>query len=155
MIARHGRVTTTIFLLACGLCAVGSMRAETQTVNPASESDGKCMTAVRPIGDALNGPEWNGWGVDSSQRRFQPATMALFTFMRRARRTSFWMSMGTSSPMALPALWPSIRSRPAAWRTRAIRWARWEAPVWRRWGRDPFRYSPALAEFQPRPRRTR
>jgi len=76
MIALHGRVTRTIFLLACGLCAVGSMRAEAQTVNPASENDGKCTTAGRPIVDALNGPQWNGWGVDSSERRFQPAIMA-------------------------------------------------------------------------------
>lgn len=76
MISLHGRIKRTIFVLACGLCALGSTRSEAQAVDPASENSVKCTSAGRPIVDALSGPHWNGWGVDASQRRFQPSTMA-------------------------------------------------------------------------------
>ena len=32
--------------------------------------------STKAFADPLSGPHWNGWGVDPSQRRFQPAEMA-------------------------------------------------------------------------------
>jgi polyvinyl alcohol dehydrogenase (cytochrome) len=37
---------------------------------------GKCAAAGAPFEDPLRVPHWNGWGVDVSQHRFQPASMA-------------------------------------------------------------------------------
>jgi len=76
MMALHSRLTTTMFVLACALCAPGLIRARAQEVTPASENGGKCPTAGAPFVDPLSAPHWNGWGVDSSQHRFQPSVMA-------------------------------------------------------------------------------
>ena len=76
MMALHSRLTTTMFVLACTLCAVGPIRVRAQEVTTASENGGKCPTAGAPLVDPLSGPHWNGWGVDSSQHRFQPSMMA-------------------------------------------------------------------------------
>jgi polyvinyl alcohol dehydrogenase (cytochrome) len=76
MMALHSRLTNTMFVLACALCAVGPIRARAQDVTTASENGGKCPTAGEPLVDALSAPHWNGWGVDSSQHRFQPSMMA-------------------------------------------------------------------------------
>ena len=35
--------------------------------------------ASQPVGNPLQQPHWNGWGVDLTQRRFQPAAMAQLT----------------------------------------------------------------------------
>jgi len=37
----------------------------------ASAMPNRC--AVRPLGDPLTGPAWNGWGVDAGNSRYQPA----------------------------------------------------------------------------------
>jgi polyvinyl alcohol dehydrogenase (cytochrome) len=76
MMALHSRLTKTMFVLACALCALGLIRARAQEVTTASEDGGKCATAGAPFVDALSAPHWNGWGVDSSQHRFQPSMMA-------------------------------------------------------------------------------
>src|SRR6516165_7192992 len=76
MMALHSRLTTTMFVLACALCAPGLIRARAQEVTTASENGGKCATAGAPFVDPLSAPHWNGWGVDSSQHRFQPSVMA-------------------------------------------------------------------------------
>jgi polyvinyl alcohol dehydrogenase (cytochrome) len=76
MIALYGRLTGIVFVLACALCAAGSMRAGAQPVTAVPENAAKCTTAGAPLGDALNGPHWNGWGIDPSQHRFQPSNMA-------------------------------------------------------------------------------
>ena len=76
MMALHSRLANTLFVLACALCAVGPIRARAQDVTTASENGGKCPTAGAPLVDALSVPHWNGWGVDSSQHRFQPSMMA-------------------------------------------------------------------------------
>jgi polyvinyl alcohol dehydrogenase (cytochrome) len=39
-------------------------------------SNGKCSDASVSLADALAKPHWNGWGVNPSQHRFQPAAMA-------------------------------------------------------------------------------
>jgi len=41
MMALHSRLTTTMFVLACALCAPGLIRARAQEVTPASENGGK------------------------------------------------------------------------------------------------------------------
>src|SRR5881227_869708 len=76
MMALHRRLTKTVFVLACALCAAGPTRAIAQDATAASDNGGKCPTAGAPLVDALSAPHWNGWGVDSSQHRFQPSTMA-------------------------------------------------------------------------------
>ncbi len=44
---------------------------------PAATTDaGICADRDRPLVDPVAMPHWNGWGVDTSQRRFQPAAMA-------------------------------------------------------------------------------
>ena len=74
--ALHKRLTTTIFVLAWTLCALGLIRARAQEVTTVSENGGKCKTAGAPFVDPLSAPHWNGWGVDSSQHRFQSSIMA-------------------------------------------------------------------------------
>ena len=74
--ALHSRLTKTIFVLACALCTAGPISARAQDVTTASETGGKCPTAGAPFIDPLSAPHWNGWGVDSSQHRFQPSIMA-------------------------------------------------------------------------------
>ena len=39
-------------------------------------ASGACPSAAVPLTDPTNAPHWNGWGVDPSQTRFQPADMA-------------------------------------------------------------------------------
>jgi len=74
--ARSGSLTKTILVLACTLCAIGTIKAAAQGVTPEAENAGKCPTAGAPLGDARSAPHWNGWGVNASQHRFQPFVMA-------------------------------------------------------------------------------
>jgi len=76
MMALHSRLTTTILVLVWTLCALGLISARAQEVTTASENGGKCAAAGAPFVDPLSAPHWNGWGVDSSQHRFQPSIMA-------------------------------------------------------------------------------
>ena len=74
MMARHSRqLAKAIAALACALCVAGAVSATAQDVPP---NGGKCPTAGPPLIDVLSTPHWNGWGVDSSQHRFQPSEMA-------------------------------------------------------------------------------
>src|SRR5579872_6917738 len=48
-----------------------------EEVGSAPRSPGACPAAAATgFADPMSVPHWNGWGVDSSQRRFQPAEMA-------------------------------------------------------------------------------
>ncbi len=48
-----------------------------EEVGSAPRSPGACPAAAATgFADPMSIPHWNGWGVDSSQRRFQPAQMA-------------------------------------------------------------------------------
>jgi polyvinyl alcohol dehydrogenase (cytochrome) len=51
------------------------------TDTPSTASANLCGPAQqsRPTGNPLQQPHWNGWGVDLTQRRFQPAAMAQLT----------------------------------------------------------------------------
>ena len=72
----HGRLTTAIFALACALCGAGPVTVKAQEVATTPQNGRTCATTGTPIVDALSTPHWNGWGVDSSQHRFQPSAMA-------------------------------------------------------------------------------
>jgi polyvinyl alcohol dehydrogenase (cytochrome) len=76
MMALHNRLTATMFVLACALCAAGPITAKAQDVTTASEKGGKCSIGGADFVDPLSAPHWNGWGVDPSQHRFQPSIMA-------------------------------------------------------------------------------
>lgn len=69
----------------------GSMRSQAEGLSAAqvdalARALGTATAAARPAGnmctagstyaDPLNRPRWNGWGVNTAQHRFQPATMA-------------------------------------------------------------------------------
>ena len=47
-----------------------------EEVVSAPPSPGACPAAGTGFADPMSVPHWNGWGVDSSQRRFQSAEMA-------------------------------------------------------------------------------
>ena len=42
----------------------------------AVDAEGRCAQQVSSFPQALDGPRWNGWGVDAGNSRFQPAEMA-------------------------------------------------------------------------------
>jgi hypothetical protein len=65
-----------MFVLACALCAAGTITAKAEDVTTASENGGKCSTGGAAFVDPLSAPHWNGWGIDPSQHRFQPSIMA-------------------------------------------------------------------------------
>src|SRR5262249_62229039 len=75
MMALHSRLTTIIFVLACALCAPGSIKARAQEVTTASENGGKWPTPGAPFVDPLNAPHWKGWGGDSSPHPFPPSVI--------------------------------------------------------------------------------
>jgi polyvinyl alcohol dehydrogenase (cytochrome) len=66
---------TAFFVLAFVSSAsnLGVAIAEEGTSVAAS---GACPSAAVPLTDPTNAPHWNGWGVDPTQSRFQPADMA-------------------------------------------------------------------------------
>src|ERR1043166_465270 len=103
MIALYGRLTGIVFVLACALCAAGSMRAGAQPVTAVPENAAKCTTAGAPLGDALNGPHWNGWGIDPSQHRV-PALE--YGAACSGRRTAPEAEMG----LRLPRRGPRVRA---------------------------------------------
>jgi polyvinyl alcohol dehydrogenase (cytochrome) len=68
-------VPSALFVLACVSSAsnLGVAIAEEGSAVAASSS---CPSAGIPLTDPTNAPHWNGWGVDPSQSRFQPADRA-------------------------------------------------------------------------------
>jgi polyvinyl alcohol dehydrogenase (cytochrome) len=54
----------------------------------ASTMPNRC--AVKPLGNPLAGPAWNGWGVDLSNTRFQPAAAAGLTVNTVPKLTLKW-----------------------------------------------------------------
>ena len=69
-------LTDTILLLAFTIVAVVSSGVMAEEVGTALPSPGACPPDATVFADPLSAPHWNGWGVDPSQRRFQPAKMA-------------------------------------------------------------------------------
>jgi polyvinyl alcohol dehydrogenase (cytochrome) len=57
--------------------AAGSIDAKAQETAAGAATSGACPSdGAAAFADPLNKPHWNGWGVDPSQHRFQPADMA-------------------------------------------------------------------------------
>jgi len=64
-------------ILGCVFCAAFSNGVAAEEVGSAPPSPGACPAAAATgFADPMSVPHWNGWGVDSSQRRFQSAEMA-------------------------------------------------------------------------------
>ena len=57
---------------------------------PVNSSPTRCVSARAPFGDSLDVPQWNGWGADPSQRRFQPAERARLAADAVPRLTLKW-----------------------------------------------------------------
>jgi len=53
--------------------------AESATPTAAADGAGRCAAMPAEFPQALDGPRWNGWGVDPGNSRFQPAAMAGLT----------------------------------------------------------------------------
>ncbi len=56
-------------------------------VDPAA---GRCTTPARPLAEAAALPQWNGWGNDLTNSRFQPAAAAGLTAQSVPRLTLKW-----------------------------------------------------------------
>ena len=65
-------------LLALALMAwtTHSRNAAAEEAGSASPPAGACANPAPAFTDPLSAPQWNGWGVDPEQSRFQPAAMA-------------------------------------------------------------------------------
>ena len=69
------RRISTILGFACAVYVAALIHgARAQETTPAQP--GACPDNGAAFVDPLNAPHWNGWGVDPSQHRFQPAEMA-------------------------------------------------------------------------------
>ena len=60
-------------------CVAVSNGVAAEEVGSAPRSPGACPVAATGFADPMTAPHWNGWGVDGSQHRFQPAEMAQLT----------------------------------------------------------------------------
>ncbi|MFK4533478.1 polyvinyl alcohol dehydrogenase (cytochrome) [Bradyrhizobium ottawaense] len=56
----------------------------------ATDAEGRCAQQVIGFPQALDGPRWNGWGVDTNNSRFQPADMAGLTAEQVPRLRLKW-----------------------------------------------------------------
>jgi len=83
------RVLTLSIVFASIFCATEPRRAAAQEAG-ASASSGTCPAAAPAFVEPMNAPHWNGWGVDSSQHRFQPAAMAQIAAEDVARLKLKW-----------------------------------------------------------------
>jgi polyvinyl alcohol dehydrogenase (cytochrome) len=68
-----------LIVIIAGIVALPFAAHAQQQIPPASSDVSKC--ALKPDGffQRLDGPRWNGWGVDINNSRFQPAAMAGLT----------------------------------------------------------------------------
>jgi polyvinyl alcohol dehydrogenase (cytochrome) len=73
---RWRRAIILICASACVLLAALPREARAQESASPSLNGQTCPTAGAPFVDPLRAPHWNGWGVDATQRRFQPSDMA-------------------------------------------------------------------------------
>jgi polyvinyl alcohol dehydrogenase (cytochrome) len=70
------RLAGAILGFSLGVFAAGSLDARAQESAGGSATGGACPNNVAAFADPLSQPHWNGWGVDPTQHRFQPADMA-------------------------------------------------------------------------------
>ena len=60
------------------------------TGSVAADAEGRCTQQVSGFPPALDGPRWNGWGVDTNNSRYQPADMAGLTAEQVPRLRLKW-----------------------------------------------------------------
>ena len=70
--------------------AAGSLDARAQEKAAGSATSGACPSNAAAFTDPLSKPHWNGWGVDPTQHRFQPADMARLSASDVARLKLKW-----------------------------------------------------------------
>ena len=83
----HGRSLEGFFLpwsrlllaLVPALYLTSPTGASSQELGSSQANGGKCAAVGPLLEDPLSAPHWNGWGVDVSQHRFQPESMAQLT----------------------------------------------------------------------------
>ncbi|MBB4260953.1 PQQ-binding-like beta-propeller repeat protein [Bradyrhizobium sp. CIR3A] len=56
----------------------------------AADAEGRCTQQASGFPQALDGPRWNGWGVDTNNSRFRPADMAGLTAEQVPRLRLKW-----------------------------------------------------------------
>jgi polyvinyl alcohol dehydrogenase (cytochrome) len=83
----YNRLTGAVLGFSLAVYAAGALgaRAQETPIAGACPNDGAAAFA-----DPLNKPHWNGWGVDPTQRRFQPADMARLDPSDAARLKLKW-----------------------------------------------------------------
>ena len=76
------------------------------TSGATADADGRCAQPGSGFPQALDGPRWNGWGVDAGNNRFQPADMAGLTAAQVPRLRLKWAYAfpGASVSFAPPAI---------------------------------------------------
>ena len=68
-------VASALFVLAC-VSPGSNLGVAIAEEGSSVAAGGACPSAAVSLTDPTNAPHWNGWGVDPSQSRFQPANMA-------------------------------------------------------------------------------
>src|SRR6266581_7797830 len=76
MKAITNRLTGAMLVLASIFCSADSNGVAAEEFGSISPGPGLCPAAAPSLADPLSATRWNGWGVDISQRRFQPGEMA-------------------------------------------------------------------------------
>jgi polyvinyl alcohol dehydrogenase (cytochrome) len=76
MKAITGGLSGAILVLASIFCTTGPNGFAAEEAGSAPPSEGACPAAAPDFADPLSAPHWNGWGVEPTQHRFQPADMA-------------------------------------------------------------------------------
>jgi polyvinyl alcohol dehydrogenase (cytochrome) len=68
-----------LIAIIAGIAALPLAAHAQQQAPPASTDVSKCTHNLDGFPERLDGPRWNGWGVDINNSRFQPAVMAGLT----------------------------------------------------------------------------
>lgn len=68
-----------LIAIIAGIAALPLAAHAQQQAPPASTDVSKCAQNLDGFRERLDGPRWNGWGVDINNSRFQPAAMAGLT----------------------------------------------------------------------------
>jgi polyvinyl alcohol dehydrogenase (cytochrome) len=84
------QLTGAILGFLFGVFAAGSLDARAQESTGGSATGGACPNNAAAFADPLSKPHWNGWGVDPTQHRFQPADMARLDPSDAARLKVKW-----------------------------------------------------------------
>jgi polyvinyl alcohol dehydrogenase (cytochrome) len=84
--------TTAVRGALCAACVLGLVRVagaeRAMTQSAASAGASQCASA--PLGNPLQGPRWNGWGVDAANTRYQPDVAAKLSAVDVPRLALKW-----------------------------------------------------------------